>query len=199
MRRRPRWLRLRRLWCRLRRLRSKAYERWTPADDEKLEKLFCDKKSIDEIARAFQRQTSAIRARINKLELNIGSLDQLDDSKKCPLFICGIRLALSISGITICDLVNELRELLSGDSYVKWLFDGRLVQAGYFDSNSDSYTRRFLNEEKKVFQVTSVFPHLTRMSVPIEIKSACYEIDLNMLSIEDFGFKAALKQLGVIE
>ena len=47
----------------------KAYERWTPADDEKLEKLFCDKKSIDEIARAFQRQTSAIRARINKLEL----------------------------------------------------------------------------------------------------------------------------------
>ena len=47
----------------------KAYERWTPADDEKLEKFFCDKKSIDEIARAFQRQTSAIRARINKLEL----------------------------------------------------------------------------------------------------------------------------------
>ena len=47
----------------------KAYERWTPADDEKLEKLFCEKKSIDEIARVFQRQTSAIRARINKLEL----------------------------------------------------------------------------------------------------------------------------------
>ena len=47
----------------------KAYERWTPADDEKLEKLFCEKKSIDEIARTFQRQTSAIRARINKLEL----------------------------------------------------------------------------------------------------------------------------------
>ncbi len=47
----------------------KAYERWTPVDDEKLEKLFCDKKSIDEIARIFQRQTSAIRARINKLEL----------------------------------------------------------------------------------------------------------------------------------
>lgn len=47
----------------------KAFDRWTPADDEKLEKLFCEKKSIDEIARVFQRQTSAIRARINKLEL----------------------------------------------------------------------------------------------------------------------------------
>ena len=47
----------------------KAFDRWTPSDDEKLEKLFCEKKSIDEIARVFQRQTSAIRARINKLEL----------------------------------------------------------------------------------------------------------------------------------
>ena len=47
----------------------KAYERWTPLDDQRLEKLFCEKKSIDEIARAFQRQPSAIRARINKLEL----------------------------------------------------------------------------------------------------------------------------------
>ena len=47
----------------------KAYDRWTPADDERLEKLFCEKRSIDEIARLFQRQTSAIRARINKLEL----------------------------------------------------------------------------------------------------------------------------------
>lgn len=47
----------------------KAYERWTPGDDLRLEKLFCEKKSIDEIARIFQRQTSAIRARIVKLEL----------------------------------------------------------------------------------------------------------------------------------
>jgi HKD family nuclease len=47
----------------------KAYDKWTPYDDERLEKLFCEKKSIDEIARLFQRQPGAIRSRINKLEL----------------------------------------------------------------------------------------------------------------------------------
>jgi phosphatidylserine/phosphatidylglycerophosphate/cardiolipin synthase-like enzyme len=47
----------------------RAFEKWTHHDDARLEKLFCEKKSIDEIARQFQRQPSAIRARINKLEL----------------------------------------------------------------------------------------------------------------------------------
>lgn len=47
----------------------RAFEKWTHHDDARLEKLFCEKKSIDEIAKTFQRQPSAIRARINKLEL----------------------------------------------------------------------------------------------------------------------------------
>ena len=47
----------------------RAFEKWTHHDDARLEKLFCEKKTIDEIAKNFQRQPSAIRARINKLEL----------------------------------------------------------------------------------------------------------------------------------
>jgi len=47
----------------------RAFEKWTHHDDARLEKLFTEKKSIDEIAKSFQRQPSAIRARINKLEL----------------------------------------------------------------------------------------------------------------------------------
>jgi hypothetical protein len=47
----------------------RAYEKWTPQNDAKLEELFKEKKSLDEIARIFQRQPSAIRARIIKLEL----------------------------------------------------------------------------------------------------------------------------------
>jgi phosphatidylserine/phosphatidylglycerophosphate/cardiolipin synthase-like enzyme len=46
-----------------------AYERWTSGDDEKLEKLFCEGKKIKELSGIFMRQPSAIRARINKLEL----------------------------------------------------------------------------------------------------------------------------------
>lgn len=46
-----------------------AYEKWSPKDDSELEKLFCEKKTIDELSSIFKRQPSAIRARINKLEL----------------------------------------------------------------------------------------------------------------------------------
>ena len=49
---------------------SNAYERWTKEDDEKLEQLFCEEKNIKELSKFFNRQPSAIRARVNKLELH---------------------------------------------------------------------------------------------------------------------------------
>ena len=53
----------------IRQKHEKAYTKWTKEDDEKLEKLFCEKKSAKEIAEIFGRQQNAIRARIKKLEL----------------------------------------------------------------------------------------------------------------------------------
>jgi phosphatidylserine/phosphatidylglycerophosphate/cardiolipin synthase-like enzyme len=47
-----------------------AYEKWVFEDDEKLEILFCEKKSIPELAKIFKRQQGAIRSRIKKLELS---------------------------------------------------------------------------------------------------------------------------------
>jgi hypothetical protein len=48
---------------------SNAYEKWDKSDDAKLECLFCEGKTISELAEIFKRQPSAIRSRVNKLEL----------------------------------------------------------------------------------------------------------------------------------
>jgi len=48
---------------------KKAYEPWTVNDDEKLEELYCLKKSVKELSVLFQRNDGAIRSRIKKLEL----------------------------------------------------------------------------------------------------------------------------------
>jgi phosphatidylserine/phosphatidylglycerophosphate/cardiolipin synthase-like enzyme len=48
---------------------ANAYERWSLKDDNMLEQLFCEGKSIEELSETFKRQPSAINARINKLEL----------------------------------------------------------------------------------------------------------------------------------
>lgn len=46
-----------------------AYMPWSTQDDERLEVLFCEKKSIKELSEIFARQKSAISSRIRKLEL----------------------------------------------------------------------------------------------------------------------------------
>lgn len=46
-----------------------AYRPWSISDDEKLEILFCEGKTVRELARVFGRQEGAINSRIRKLEL----------------------------------------------------------------------------------------------------------------------------------
>ncbi|WP_077402832.1 hypothetical protein [Cellulophaga omnivescoria] len=46
-----------------------AYMKWTKDDDNKLESLFCQGKSIKELCEIFERNNGAIRSRIKKLEL----------------------------------------------------------------------------------------------------------------------------------
>jgi len=46
-----------------------AYERWSTEDDEKLELLFCEGKTVKELSAIFSRNEGAIKSRIKKLEL----------------------------------------------------------------------------------------------------------------------------------
>lgn len=46
-----------------------AYQPWSLEDDEKLETLFCEGKSVKELASILERNDGAIRSRIKKLEL----------------------------------------------------------------------------------------------------------------------------------
>ncbi|MGJ7033717.1 hypothetical protein [Niabella hirudinis] len=46
-----------------------AYEKWTTEDDEKLELLFCEGKTVKELSAVFGRNEGSINSRIKKLEL----------------------------------------------------------------------------------------------------------------------------------
>lgn len=46
-----------------------AYLPWSTEDDEKLEALFCEGKTVKELANIFERKAGAITSRIKKLEL----------------------------------------------------------------------------------------------------------------------------------
>ena len=46
-----------------------AYQPWTDEDDNRLELLYCEGKSVTELTELFGRNSGAIRSRIKKLEL----------------------------------------------------------------------------------------------------------------------------------
>lgn len=50
---------------------NNAYAKWTQENDNLLERLFCERKTVDELSKIFGRNEGAIKSRIEKLELKL--------------------------------------------------------------------------------------------------------------------------------
>lgn len=128
----------------------------------------------------------------------ITSLDQLDDSIRCPLFLAGVRLRLDITGNSLNDKIEEIRSLLKADESARIEFERRLLHAGYYSSMSSRYTRKFSHETNKFLRVGNTFPKLTQAKIPIEITKASYELNLDIVKVNEVSLESALESLGVI-
>ena len=53
----------------IRETHQKAYEKWSVEENENLEKMFCEGKSVKDLSDFFGRNVGAINSRIKKLEL----------------------------------------------------------------------------------------------------------------------------------
>jgi hypothetical protein len=102
----------------------------------------------------------------------IGSLEQLDDSTRQPP--------------------------TKGDAEAQRLLSERLLAAGYIDSHSDRYPRKFEQAGTRVVEVAGNFPRMISGTVPAGIMRAMYEIDLDKAPGDNVGAEGALKKLGAI-
>jgi hypothetical protein len=129
----------------------------------------------------------------------IGSLEQLDDSLIRPIFVAAVRVTLDPSGETLPERIERIRAVLTGDPASLGTFGNLLLHAGFIDLAAHRYTRRFSRiSSSRILNVSDTFPRITRASVPIEIRSARYEVDLDLIKAQDVGLLDALRQLGVI-
>lgn len=128
----------------------------------------------------------------------IGSLEQLDDSTRQPLFVAGARLRQSKSGQNLPGIVEAIRQSIKGDGEAERLLSERLLAAGYFDCQADRYPRKFEQAGTRVVEVGANFPRMTAGSVPAGIMRATYEIDLDKAPGDNVGAEGALKKLGAI-
>jgi hypothetical protein len=128
----------------------------------------------------------------------IGSLEQLDDSVRQPLFVAGARLSQTESGQNLPEFAEAVRWMLKGDPEAERLFAERLLAAGYFDAHADRYPRRFVLAGTKVIEVADGFPRITPGTAPDGIKRVIYEIDLDKAPGEVLDPEDALKRLGAL-
>ncbi len=129
---------------------------------------------------------------------HIGSLEQLDDSIRQPLFVAGMRLQLMPTGKTLPEIVEDTRDILFFNPDAARTFDERLLRAQYFDGHRDQYRRRFGLASASIIEVKGEFPRLTTGCVPNGITKATYEIDLDRVSNAHIELQSTLKQLGAL-
>jgi len=128
----------------------------------------------------------------------IGSLEQLDDSVRKPLFVVGTRLKQVTAGTTLPELVDSLRTTVASEADAIRLLSDRLIAAGYFPSQRDHYTRRFAVTDIKAIEVGAAFPRLTHGTAPLGVTRAIYDIDLEKAPGAVSDIKTALNKLGAI-
>lgn len=128
----------------------------------------------------------------------IGSLEQLDDAVRQPLFVVGVKLKQVASGQNLPWLVAELKTSFAEDAEATRLFSERLIDAEYFEFQADRYPRKFEPVSVRAILVAEGFPRLIHGSVPQGITRANYDIDLDKSASGSLDLAAALKQLGAI-
>lgn len=127
----------------------------------------------------------------------VGSLQQLDDYIRQPLFLVGVKLRLNAEGFNLSSLVAQTRERLRDAPAAAVKFDRLLLDAGHYDGHASQYTRRFELAEFRVCEVTGNFPRLTTGNVPAGVTAASYNIDLDRTEEAHLSLEQALEKLGL--
>lgn len=127
----------------------------------------------------------------------IGSLEQLDDRLRQPLFLAGIRLAQIENGESLPDVIQHLHLLIAEDSEAMRVFDERLLKGGYISSHANKYLRKFSLSTMFFAEVLDEFPRIIHGKIPSEIKKVSYELDISYLEDKSLNLETTLKMLGV--
>ena len=128
----------------------------------------------------------------------IGSLEQLDDSVRQPLFVAGTRFRQVESGQNLPEFIAAMRATIQSNAEATRLLSDRLLAAGYIDLHEGRYPRRFVLNDIRVVKVGDGFPRLTLGTAPAGITRAMYEIDLDKAPGDNVVVDADIKKLGAI-
>lgn len=115
----------------------------------------------------------------NNFTATISSLDQLDDFGTRCIYLVAYRFINDDGGETLSELINLIRKKIGENGSVP--FERNLLLAGYEDISSDLYDRPYTLIDERLLIIDEEFPRIIRSKSPIAIKTAKYEIDINLV------------------
>lgn len=149
----------------------------------------------------FEIGTGAIEVKTTLSKQNfvakIGSLEQLDDRLRKPLFLAGLKINQTEIDLTLPDLINKLINRINPDPEAARVFNERLLSAGYLDSHSSKYQRKFQLQKLFFAEVGENFPRIINGMISAEIKRVTYEIDIMRFEENGSDLASTLNKLGV--
>uniref|UniRef100_A0A831XLR8 PD-(D/E)XK motif protein n=1 Tax=Geobacter metallireducens TaxID=28232 RepID=A0A831XLR8_GEOME len=128
----------------------------------------------------------------------VSSLEQLDESMVNELFLAGVRLRTGPDGKSLAHRAEEIRHHLHDNPVTLAAFETRLLHAGFFPALAARYPRRFSHIQTTIHHVSNGFPRLTHASVPVAVRKARYEIDLDLAASADLPLISVLKTIGAL-
>ena len=90
----------------------------------------------------------------------IGSLEQLDNYSRQPLFVAAVQFSNDERGEDLPGMVASIRARLS-DLGAASVFEARLAHSRYADAHASHYARRLQLTGTRYFRVADDFPRLT--------------------------------------
>lgn len=130
----------------------------------------------------------------NGFPARISSLEQLDDADEHTIYLLAQRFALDASGQSLPELIADIQEDVGEENHLSL---GRsLLRVGYEGAFADEYVRRFIPVNVRLYRVDQDFPRLTRSAVPLSIKAAKYDLDLDLIDAPTVEMDEILLALG---
>ena len=131
----------------------------------------------------------------NGFDASINSLEQLDNTLVSPLYLSGVKLSLNEVGITLSNLIEEIKKEWFEDAEAIEKFNIKLLHAGFFEELSKEYKRTFIKDEFITFIIDEQFPKITKRIVDKEITKVKYTVDLDLINTNKINFNVAMSKL----
>lgn len=108
-------------------------------------------------------------------KVSISNEKQLDDTdlKSLALFVLTLNEVES-GGTSLPDAVAIIRQLLENDGKAGSIFESKLVEAGYLDSDAVNYPKQYSIRNREIFDVRNGFPRIK--SIPSGVGDLRYTV-----------------------